>query len=503
MQSACGLCPNNCTASCQTKTCGNSPDDGCGGTCVGYCNDGDTGCTSSSQCKLGSVCSASAAPYYGQAQGTMACWPAQCETLTSSARDCGKSNSVCGPVCPGTSGQCANRQCGTDPDTGASCGTCTSSQFCNGNGQCQALSTDIINSGATGSTDTTQTIVATDVGAIPGNLTITPHGKANYSIELFVPPGVHGLAPRLSLEYQSDLHEGEVGTGWHLGGLSQITRCPKSMAQGGPSPVTYTDDDQYCLDGLALMRASASYGDGAEYRLQNDPTVRAKVYVGASNAIYAGPDHFDVYSPDGRVSRYGGSVYTRGSLSEPNQNVGVYNIWVLREVSDPQGNSIHYMYASDSYTTNSGPKAAPLPGHPDDALTLSRGIRPVLTLIAYGGSSSAPPNRTISFEREDIPVDAAYMSAQRYGWTSGYPYRLTQRIKSISMYYETTKVRKNSLQYEADTRHNKLSTVSECSQGHCKQPTVLTYKQPWVFNLPHNDVNKAIRRSSKTTPFGP
>jgi hypothetical protein len=100
VQSPCGVCPSSCTPNCATKKCGDPQDDGCGGICVGYCNSGDSGCTSSAQCKTGSVCSQVAAAYYGKPAGQATCWPLTCEGRTLSQRNCGTATSVCGPQCP-------------------------------------------------------------------------------------------------------------------------------------------------------------------------------------------------------------------------------------------------------------------------------------------------------------------------------------------------------------------------------------------------------------------
>ncbi len=490
LQMPCGFCPTSCTASCTSKRCGDSPDDGCGGVCTGYCDDGDAGCTSDLQCRSGSICSANGASYYGKPSDQAVCWPLSCERQRPSERDCGQVTSVCGTQCPSIAQQCADRQCGVDPATGASCGTCSAGQFCNNGGQCQSHSTDAIvpaprgpGSGGTGEATTVPN--ATDVGAIAGTLTVTQHGRAHYSIPLFVPPGVNGLTPHLSLEYESTLQDGALGVGWSIGGLSTIARCPKSFAQGGPSQILYDDTDQYCLDTVPLVRVSAEPGDGAEYRTEYDSMLRV-IARGPTSGSSTGPDHFDVHSPDGRVSRYGGkgqySVWsatgTYGDWSDNRVNTS----WALTHVEDQQGNTIEYLYSPETAYTWAG-ETQTLPGQPGASMSATKGSRPVLYEIDYGGRSTSAGNRKIVLAREHLWDDSSREGAQRFGWYSGVPFQAKERVSRITMFYEDTEIRSYLLQYDTDARRSKLSAVHECANQRCKQPILFTYKEPQALTL--------------------
>ena len=91
-------------------------------------------------------------------------------------------------------------------------------------------------------------------GAMPGSFSVSDSGKANYVIPIEVPPGRAGLQPSLSLVYSSTRANGVMGIGWSIGGLSTISRCPKTVAQDGVAePVQLDEDDAFCLDGQRLI----------------------------------------------------------------------------------------------------------------------------------------------------------------------------------------------------------------------------------------------------------
>lgn len=50
-------------------------------------------------------------------------------------------------------------------------------------------------------------------------------GSAQYTIPIWMPPGVNGLQPKLSLTYDSQLGYGLMGPGWSISGLSNVFAC--------------------------------------------------------------------------------------------------------------------------------------------------------------------------------------------------------------------------------------------------------------------------------------
>ena len=75
-----------------------------------------------------------------------------------------------------------------------------------------------------------QAVAGTVAGATPGSFGVDQFGAATYSIPIQIPPGIAGMQPGLSLEYNSHSGNGLLGAGWSLAGLSTIYRCPKTIA---------------------------------------------------------------------------------------------------------------------------------------------------------------------------------------------------------------------------------------------------------------------------------
>jgi hypothetical protein len=57
------------------------------------------------------------------------------------------------------------------------------------------------------------------------------------NIPITVPPGISGMKPELSINYNSNSGNGLLGVGFGLGGLSAIHRCSKIMGNDSESVV--------------------------------------------------------------------------------------------------------------------------------------------------------------------------------------------------------------------------------------------------------------------------
>jgi len=70
-------------------------------------------------------------------------------------------------------------------------------------------------------------------GYTPVNCAVSESGGAECQLPLTAPAGTSGMAPKLSLGYNSQGSNGPLGVGWSLNGLSAITRCRAIQAQDG------------------------------------------------------------------------------------------------------------------------------------------------------------------------------------------------------------------------------------------------------------------------------
>jgi RHS repeat-associated protein len=222
-------------------------------------------------------------------------------------------------------------------------------------------------------------VAAAGTFQLPGSLNVSASGAATYSIPIDIPPGTAGMAPELSLNYNSQGGDGMLGVGWSLSGLSTITRCPSTIAQDGANgrlfgltgAVNNDANDRLCLDGQRMMvLAGATYGsDGAEYRLENDNFTK----VVASGAINGSGSYFTAYTRSGRILEYGRvGISANSKVLVDGTGVGI--TWALDKVTDQSGN-----YYTIAYRLNPA----------DNQL--------YPTSINYSGNGALQPYNTVTF----------------------------------------------------------------------------------------------------------
>jgi hypothetical protein len=70
------------------------------------------------------------------------------------------------------------------------------------------------------------------VGSTAGGFSVN-QGTANYTIPITVPPGIAGMQPKLTINYNSNASNGQLGLDFSLSGLSVIHRCAKTIVTDG------------------------------------------------------------------------------------------------------------------------------------------------------------------------------------------------------------------------------------------------------------------------------
>ena len=270
-----------------------------------------------------------------------------------------------------------------------------------------------------------------------GELSVTDAGSALYEVPLEVVPGRGGFQPALALRYTSSSGDGAVGIGFTLTGLSQITRCSRTVADEGIAQgVQLNDDDRFCLNGQKLVLVSGTYGaDGAEYRTKPDTHVRVRSFR-PQGVTTAGPVRFIVWTADGQVQEYGGGNDT--------VVLGAANYaWPIVRTTDRSNNIIAYGYAR---RTNGA---------------LGETER-WLERIFYGSTNQI--DRRILLEYEDRPD-------KRFGFLHGVPRESLRRLKTISMQINLPDGFKTARSYHLGyttigaTGASKLASLTECGLG--------------------------------------
>ncbi|MBI3774410.1 MAG: VCBS repeat-containing protein [Gammaproteobacteria bacterium] len=289
--------------------------------------------------------------------------------------------------------------------------------------------------------------VTSPVGAMPGEFAVSKSGAATYSIPIQVPPGVGGMQPNISLNYNSQGGNGIAGVGWNIGGLSAITRCGASIVNDGiKRGVDLTANDKFCLDGQRLIDIGASTvcSGGREFRTD----VESFNKVVSCGTQGNGPAYFKVWAKSGQLSEYGVSAdalaYAQGN------NTALY--WAVNRIQDTVGNYIAFIYTADSYTTGEHRI-----DHIDYTYNGAGAIGGVVRKVAF-----------VYATRTD--VETAYVG--------GAQVRTSKRLTNVQTFLSTSSsaLRDYRLTYEAApsaaTYRSRLASVQECgSDAVCLQPT--------------------------------
>ena len=245
----------------------------------------------------------------------------------------------------------------------------------------------------TGALSTTSREGGTATNGILGALSVSPTGAANYTIPIDVPPGLNGVAPKISLTFNSQSGPGNAGWGWNLSGISSITRIPSTQYHDNKiDPVDFDLLDRFALDGQRLILRTGSYGaNGAVYQTEKYSNIKIVSYGSHPTSGVQGPRYFKIFYPDGSIAHYG---YNDDSRSPVDYAISYWE--------NLQGIRVNYSYVKD--TINS--------------LNISR--------ITYGSRGAAIPINEIEF---------LYVSKRRneISYINRLRFKRTKILKSINV----------------------------------------------------------------------
>jgi RHS repeat-associated protein len=323
-----------------------------------------------------------------------------------------------------------------------------------------------------------------------GTFAVSPSGAASYTVPIAISPGISGMAPNLSLTYSSQGADGIAGQGWGLGGLSMITRCPRTRQQDGygrpvmmdslTQPQTNTDQlsDGICLDGQKLFDTQPG---GALPTGGTCPSGAAMCYTPEredfSTITLNGSGEFQVVTKTGETRYYGLQTVDRVHDSSPTPQTA---IWLLDEVVDGWGNFFDLKYNNGAANfTDSGVWVSAID------YTGSFGG------VSQGGSNGGfiSPFNTITFQ---------YEGRSDTRWTRYASLRIpqNQRLKSITapqgvycLTYMQETPQANGACVPATTPTpglSELQTIGYCAGASCMQPLTFSWqggqKGAWTRN---------------------
>ena len=276
---------------------------------------------------------------------------------------------------------------------------------------------------------------------------VTATGAASYAMPITVAAGRGGLRPDLSLRYHSQSGDGVAGQGFSLGGVSRISRCPLTLAvDGRVQGVRFGASDRFCLDGLALVLVSGTYGgDGAEYRTEVDSLERVR----SRGRQGTGPAWFEVQHPDGLTSQYGNGA---GSQIPAAGTAGEVSEWAVSRVVDKVGNGMVFSWTTDQAS------GEPLPTE----------VRWTTNTAGTGAAFR------LRFDYELRPVED-----QRSGHRWGSHWQRLKRLAQIRYEHDAGQgfalVHRYELGYAAaaaaGSRRSQLATVQQCGPTTCLPAT--------------------------------
>lgn len=180
------------------------------------------------------------------------------------------------------------------------------------------------------------------VGSVSASADVVS-GGSTYSIPIAIPPGTNGIAPSLSIDYNSMGGNGNLGVGWNIVGLSVISRSGQSLYYDNKvTPVDLSSEDRFVMAGQRLISKIGTYGaDGTTYGTENEDFSTVTTHASAG---IIGTGWFEVVTKDGIIIEYGNTDDSR-ILNYENDRV---LLWEINRITYKDGNYIEFKYEDHS-----------------------------------------------------------------------------------------------------------------------------------------------------------
>lgn len=299
--------------------------------------------------------------------------------------------------------------------------------------------------------------------ALPGEFAVTSGGQASYKVPVLASPGSAGMAPNVSVSYNSGAGNGPIGLGWSLNAGGSVSRCRQTEGQDkNAAPISWSSEDRFCLNGQRLMVDSGfTYGaPNSRYKLEVDDFSRITAIGGASGT----PDHFKVEHKDGRVDYYGLEDVS-GERSKYRLDANKVLSWMLSASEDSAGNKIRYNYLIDSEEYSLNPTIRTI-----DYAFDSSGNNPAAQLVFYWQSRS---DITQSF----IGGKLSYS---------------TDRLRKIESKNNNQQIREYRFTYDQipssslQDNLSRLDSIQECVNSICRNATSFDWSVPDISGFRPN-----------------
>ena len=299
------------------------------------------------------------------------------------------------------------------------------------------------------------------VGKIDDAIEVTPTGQLSYEIPIQLIPGTSGMAPSISLCYNSSTKNGIAGYGFDLSGLSIISRVPSDLLHDGISTsISFSSRDHFALDGQRLIEYGMSGSDTIEYRTEVNTFSKILAYGKKINPI-----SFRVHTKSGLIYDY---VSVAHALNKAQNDSTLF--WVVSKVSDTKGNYFTVTYEGDSETND---------------------FRPSRIDYTRNDISGLSPYASVRFTYISNPYPPIT-------YVNGATVRNSKLLSSAYIYSGNRIARRIQLSYKISNRKYQLSKINEInSQGYHKNATQFTWTNLDDFSVKNhnyttlNAINKA------------